>query len=794
MRYWARKPGTAAIAVLTLALGLGAAGTVFAALWSVVLRPLPYRDPDRLVVLHSRFAEMPLARLGVSRLDYAELSARSDLFSDIGAYQFEDFSRTGVERAEKVNAIAVTRSLLDVLEVKPVLGRLFQPEETPSVVISERYWESDFARDPNILGRTLQLDGKAYPVVGVMPSSFVFPNEVTQIWVPLTFRPAQLLDSKNVYLRTIARLRPGLDVTHTSQQIQEFSQEKARTATGDSARARPGWTLFLTPLGADGDGSRRQWIGILFAAVMFLWAIVCWNFASLLLVRWTEQRFDLAVRKTLGASRGRLAWQVFREALILAAAGGAGGVFIARAGVWLLSRYGSAGTVRMENEVYWFCLGLPLLTAALAGLYPAKNATRDLSLEALREAGHQRTDARGARRWQQGLIVAQVAAATVMLVAGGLFARSLISLLEVPVGFDPHNVTTIQITLPRERYKDPLQRKSFWERLFTQARALPGVTAISGCSLLPFGYGENINTFSIEGKPKPRVEPFADINSVLPGYFDTMRIPLLNGRVLDGRDAAKSVTVIDETLARRFFAGENAIGRRIRVPWGVFEVVGVVGSVKNAALDVQGSPELYFVPPASTGSTLVIRTGRAMPELSKLVAGIVSGIDRDQPIYDIFPEDYFVEHSLKTRRFVVWLVGVFAVIGTGLASLGVFNLLSYTVQMRRREIGIRMAVGASSGRIALWICRTGVALVLAGLAMGTLVSVAGQSFLRSQLFGVRFAEPSVWLAVSGVVGVMGVVACALPAWRAARVNPGESLRGDVGRPVMAASRRTRRLV
>jgi putative ABC transport system permease protein len=776
VKYWARRPGTAALAALTLGLGIGAAGTIFAALWSVVLHPLPYRDPASLVVVHSRFTEMPLARLNASPLDYAELSARPDLFSDAGAYQFEDFNRTGVERAQKINAVSVTRGLFDVLDVQPVLGRLFQPEETPSVVISERYWESDFGRDPGILNRSLLLDGRVYPIVGVMPASFAFPNEVTQMWVPLTFRPAQLLNSKNVYLRVVARLARGVSFVEASERLQEFSQQQARTAEGDSARARPGWALFLAPMGADDDGSRRWWIAILFVAVMSLWAIVCWNFASLLLVRWTDQQFDLAVRRTLGASRGQLAWQVFREALILSAAAGVGGGILTQAGVRLFSRYGSAGTIRMDSEVYWFCLGLPFLTAVLAGAYPAWNALRESPLGVLREAGHQRTAAKGTRRWQHGLIVAQVAAATVMLAAGGLFTRSLIALLQVPVGFDAHHVTTIEITLPPERYKDPILRQNFWDRVMAEVRALPGVTAVSGCSLLPFGYGENINTFSVEGEPKARVEPFADINNVFPDYFDVMRIPLRSGRVLDGRDAGKPVIVIDEGLAARYFSGKNPIGRKIRVPWGVFEVVGVAGSVKNAALDVQGAPELYFATTPPLGTTLTIRTEQRVPELSKLVARIVSGIDRDQPIYNVIPEEEFVEHSLKTRRFVAWLAGAFAAAGTLLAALGVFNLLSYTVQMRQKEIGIRMAVGASGRVIAVWVCRSGASLVLCGLAAGALVFWCAQGLLRSQLYGVGTAEPSVWGGVLGVVGLMGAAASVLPAWRAARTNPSESLR------------------
>jgi predicted permease len=615
VRYWTRRPGTAAIAILTLTLGLAAATTVFAALWSVVLRPLPYRDSNRLVAIHARLAEVPLARLNPSPLDFSELSAHHDLFSDMGAYQFMDYTRTGIERAEKVNAIAVTRSLLDVLDVKPVLGRLFQPDETPSVVISERYWESDFGRDPAILSRTLQLDGKAYPVIGVMPSWFAFPNDVTQMWVPLTFRPAQLLDGKNYHLRTLARLRPGLEFAQASKEIETLSREIARTAPPDLPRSRPGWTLFLAPMGADDDGSRRRWIDILFAVAMFLWAIVCWNFASLLLVRWTDQKFEIAVRRTLGAARGSLVWQVLREAFVLAGVAGTGGVLLAQAGVWLISHYGSAGKVRMDSEAYWFCAGLSLLTAILAGLYPALSVTRELASEDLREAGHQRTSAKGTRRWQQGLIVTQVATATVMLVAGGLFTRSLIALLRVPLGFDAHNVTTIQISLPRGRYKDPSQLKHFWEAALGQIRALPGVTSVSGCSLLPFGYGENINVFSIEGKPKPKVEPFADINYVVPDYFATMRISLLSGRYLNAQDSEKPspVIVIDDTLARKFFPGENPVGRRVGMPWGLFEVVGVVGSVKNSAVDLESAPEIYFPAAPGLGSTMVIRTERPSP-------------------------------------------------------------------------------------------------------------------------------------------------------------------------------------
>jgi predicted permease len=787
MRYWSRRPGTLLLAVVTLALGLGAATTFFAALWSVVLRPLPYADPGRLVVIRNRIPEANLLHLPASLLDYGQLSARPDIFSGVGGYYFLDLTRTGIEHAQRVNAVAATRTLLAVLDVKPILGRYYSGDETDAILLSESYWTENFARDPTILNRTIQLDGKNYTVSGVMPASFVFPNDVTQMWVPLNFRPAQLTDGMTYYLRTVARLRPGLSAAAAETAIAQLSREYAQVAPANTPRARAGWSMFLSPLASDENQPRRSWATMLFGSVMLLWAIVCWNFASLLLVRWNEQRFELALRTSLGASRSGLAFGVFREAIVLSALGGIGGLAAAYAGVALLTRYGSAGTIlrngaagtiSMEPPVYWFCAALTVLTGILSGMYPAWSAARGVALEAIQAGGHQHTTSVKSRRWQQMLIVAEVAAATVLLVLGGSLVKSVLEMLKADPGFDPRHLTTVEVSLPKEQYKTPEQRWAFAERAFGAIRALPGVTGASACTLLPFGYGENINTFEIIGKPKPQADPFADMNFVWPDYFETMHIRLLKGRAFEERDhlSTRRITVIDQTMADKFFPGEDPIGRQIRTSKVVFEVVGVVNNVRVAALDQDPAPQMYF-PVTSEGlSSIVIRTREDVPGLVNQVAGAIAGIDRDRPIYNIFPMEALVDRSVRFRRFVAWLVSVFAISGVLLSSAGTYSVLAYTVQLRRREIGIRMAVGASNRRIAAWIAKSGAAVISTGLILGVLASIAGERILRTQIAEIRFADFWVWTALLTVLAVAGALACAAPAWRASRIHPADSLK------------------
>jgi putative ABC transport system permease protein len=774
LRQVKQRPAYALTCIAVLAFGLGASTAVFSALYSAALKPLPYPEPDRLVVVHNRLPGSGFESMGASPADYLNLSQHRELFAETGAYYFLDLNLSGVEVPKKVNAVAITASLFRVLGAQPLLGRTFTDVEQRyrgprAVILTEDYWQSAFGRDPRILNRSLQLNGELYPIVGVMPKSFAFPNEVTQMWTPMALRdPA---DSRSYFLRMYARLAPGLDVLEASRRISHFSSPVS---------APPGWIYFLNPVARDDDGAVRRWLWILFAAVSCFLLIVCSNVAGLVLMRSSERRFDLAVRMALGAGRWRIARQVLTEVLLLTACGGIAGLGIARIGIVLLARYGPHIAPRLETPVFWFSLALSLLTGIVCGLYPALHSARAASVAGLTEAGWQRTAGRAGRLWQQGLIVAQVGVATALLVCGGLLIHSLVRLLETPLGFDARNVLTMYVSLPPLRYPDPESRARFFAAMLEHIPAIPGVDAASACTLLPFGYGENVNTFEIVGQPKPSGTPYADLNMVSRGYFETMRIPLLRGRAFTAQDrpGAPLSTVIDETFARRFFAGEDPIGRQVKMPWSTYTIAGVVGSVKVSALDQESPLTLYFSAEQSPVTDMVLAIRSRLPESSIVpaVGRIAAGIDRDQPVYDVAPLQVRIDRSIRARRFVVWLMLVFASAGTALAAVGLYGLLSYTVALRRREIGIRMALGAGRNAIAMLVCRDGMKLVAAGILLGSGAALGGYRFIASQMYGVGIGDRVIWLAVLAIVCGSGLIASALPAWRVTRLNPAESLR------------------
>jgi predicted permease len=777
LRQMRRKPTFAAVVILTLALGLGASTAVFSELYSAVLKPLPYRAPDQLVVVHNRFPQLHLARLGTSPFDYLDLREQRGLFSDVGLYYFLDLNHTGVERPQKVNAVAMTSSLFRTLDVKPLIGRVFTPEEERfngphAVILSEPYWRSAFGGDRQILQRSMQLNGEEYRIAGVMPKSFRFPNDVTQMWTPVAFQPKELASRANpgyYYLRMVARLSRGLSVEQAATRIDQLSRSMAAHHDG-SPRERVGWQFFLLPMARDDDGSVRRWMTMLFAAVTGLLILVCSNVAGLLLVRSAERQFDFSLRMALGAGRWRIARQALTEVLLLALGGGAAGLLIAKAGLRALAQYGPpAGRAEMVSAVFWFGAGLTLATGIACGVYPAWTATRAGSASPTK------------RRWQQALIVAQVGVATTLLLSGGLLLRSFLRLIEAPLGFNARNVLTMEIDLPPLRYPTPESRASFYDQVLQRTKQIPSVESAAGCSLLPFGYGENVSTFEIAGRPKPSVNWYANMNNVSADYLTTMEIPLLRGRFFSNDETGDSqpIAVIDETLAKRYFAGQDPIGQNLKIgqrlntPLATYRIVGVVGSVKTTALDVEGPPTIYF---GSRAGTLVIRSNLPMGALTNDVQRIVTQIDKDQPVHEVSLLETYVNRSLKTRRFVVFLVTLFGAAGIVLAALGLYGLLSYSIAVRRREIGIRMAIGATGRSIAGLICFSGLRLVIAGAALGCAGAFVAHRYIASQLYGVGFYDRVTWLAVASGVALAGVLACVLPAWQAARTNPMESLR------------------
>jgi predicted permease len=423
---------------------------------------------------------------------------------------------------------------------------------------------------------------------------------------------------------------------------------------------------------------------------------------------------------------------------------------------------------------------MSLVTGVVCGLYPGWSATRIPAADSLKAGGHQRTASK--RTWQQGLIVAQVALAKTLLLCGGLLVQSLIRLLNVPLGFDPKNILSMEVTLPNSRYTTPEERGRFLGTLVEEAARVPGIDNVSGCSLLPFGYGENVNTFEILGRPKPPSPPFALINNVLPGYFETLRIPLLRGRYFTTQDrpGSEPVALIDETLARQFSANVDPIGQQLKMPWGTFTITGIVNGIKNNALDIENRPTIYFSAQQTPafGTTLVVRSQLPVNTITESIQRIVARIDPDEPVYDVISLQTFVDRSVKMRRFVASLTSVFASAGIGLAALGLFGLLSYMIALRRREIGIRIAVGASRQAIAFLVCRGGMPLVLAGTVLGAAAAMGAHRLIATQLYGTQFEDAWTWVAVVGIVAVTGLLACAGPAWRAARVDPTKALRAE----------------
>jgi putative ABC transport system permease protein len=782
-----RNAGFSLTCILLLAFGLSVNTAVFSALYKVVLKPLPYPKPEQLVAVHNRFPGLGIGRTGASVVDYLELREHRELFSETGVDYFLDLTRTGIERPQKINAIAMTSSLFRALGVPPLMGRFFDAVEEQyhgprAVIVGEAYWRAELAADPRILGRSLQLDGEVYPIVGVMPAAFQFPNAVTQMWVPVpnSLDRASSGAATNHYLRMLARLAPGLSVEEASSRIDQLSRAMAAENPQDHPIDPLGWRYFVAPIARDDDGSLRRWIAILFASVSCLLLIVCTNASGLILVRSTARQFELSVRMALGASRVRIARLVLMEVLILAVVGGAGALLLAQAMSGLLSKYGPVGAVEIEAPVYWFGLALTLAAGIACGLYPAWSAARSHPIDSLKQGGNQRTASSSQQRWRQGLIVAQVGIATGLLVCGGLLTHSLFRLLEVPLGFDARNVLTVQTQLHGPRYKEPGASSNFIHTVMEQTARIPGVDAASACTLLPFGYGENGNTFEIVGKPKPSVDPYAIFNLILPNYFTTMRIPLIRGRAFTDQDGPGSdpAAIIDETLARRFLPGEDPIGKQVQMPWGKYTIVGVVGSVKTTALDVETSPQIYFPEEQPNSMTLVIRSRLPQSSLVADLDRIVHQIDNDETIFEIELLQNYVDKSFKARRFVALLMSGFAIAGAFLAAVGLYALLSYIAAMRRREAGIRIVLGAGPGSIAWLLCRGGVRLVAAGAILGSAAAVGASRFVASQLYGTQLQDAAAWLAALGVVGFTGLAACALPAWRAAQLDPAECLRAE----------------
>jgi len=795
------NPGFTAVAVVTLALGIGANTAVFSLVRAVLLRPLPFPEPGRLMLLWDdmRSRGGP-ASVNPAPADYALWKTGSRSFTDMAALAPTTYNLTGSGEPQKLSAIRTTANLFSVLGMQPLLGRTLTaaddlPGATPAVVLGEGLWRSRFGADPDVVGQTIVLNGLPYTVAGVVPSDFQFPDQNAKLWVAAQFTPAELAIDGTYYLFVVARLKPGVGRTAAQSELAALARPYAGPP---QPNARIG--VSVSSLHDTLTRGVRPALAMLLGAVGLVLMIACVNVANLLLARSASRRREVALRKALGASGGRIVRQLITEGVLLAAAGAALGVVLSSLTFTYLTRLVPDGLPSGTRPV--LDVGVLLFTAVMAsaivvafGAGPAFAAWRVSLNTVLKSARLHGTSSARARRVRDGLAIAEVMLTVMLLVGAGLLLRSYANVLRVPLGFDPDHVLIAETLLSPSAYKDNAARSAFYDGVLHRVRALPSVTGAGYVNYPPLTFKGGRAYFSIEGQPPP---PPADssrnvaVDRVISGgYLAALGVPLVRGRHLDerDRDGTPLTVVVNERFVARHWPDRDPIGRRIHfgagaaAPW--LTVVGVVGDVRQLALDAPAEPEVYL-PAAQVGVAapffwpqhLVVRSSGNPSALAAAIRRAVAEVDPDEPVANIRSMNDVFDSELLNRTTQMTLVAVFAGLALAMASIGLYGVLAYAVAQRVPEIGIRMALGADRVGVARLIVRQGGLVALAGIALGLAAALAGGRLVESLLFGVSARDPLVFAAAAATLLGVALLACWLPARRAAAVDPLVALRAE----------------
>ena len=801
LRMLARNPGFTAIAVLTLALGIGANTAIFSVVNAVLINPLPYPQPDRLVALYSRTAQFTNSSISYPNfLDWVRLNHS---FSALAAYRSDDFTLTGTGEPERVPVDFVSASFFPLLGIKPALGRWFNPQEdqiggAPVVVLSSGLWKRKFGASPDILGKAITLNGTSYTVVGVLPASFFYSGNNFQradVYVPIGSWSDPIFRDRraSMGMDAVGRLKPGV----TFEQARADMDTLARHLAEEYPVADKDTGITLVPLKQNVVGDIQAYLLVLLAAVGFVLLIACVNVANLMLARATGRAREFAIRAALGAGRGRVIRQVLTESTLLALAGGGLGILAARWGLQaglsvLPDVLPRVETVRLDTHVLLFTLAACLLTGLLFGLAPALRTSAQNLQETLKEGGRGTSAAH--HRTQSAFVVAEVALALVLLAGAGLMIRSLAALWSVDPGFDPHNILAFRATFPPAKSPDAV--RTTWRQVQDNIEAIPG---IQGASVTLGSFptrGDSDLPFWLEGQPKPATVNGMKVSLfylVQPDYLKVMKIPLLRGRFLTSADAEHSpfVIVIDNRFAQLYFPGQNPIGRRVNfdILNMTAEIVGVVGHVKQWGLDENSSSPVlaqcymspYQLPDAlvmlvASNLGIVARTsGRPLAQVGS-VRRALRQINSQSVVYGVGTVESILSDSLSTRRFAMILMGVFAALALLMASVGTYGVISYLTSQRTHEIGIRMALGAQKRDVLAMVVGQGFKLALIGIGIGIAGSLVLTRFLAGLLYGVKPADPVTFIAVALILTGVAIMACYIPARRAAKVDPMVALR------------------
>jgi predicted permease len=795
-----RSPGYTVLVVLTLALGIGASAAMFSVVRAVVLEPLRYAQPERLVRITSELRGFSATDTGVAAAELIDYQARSDLFAGVAGVMPVSANATGSDTPQRVEVLLVSWNYFAVLGVAPAHGRVFGPgDDTPGVanlaVVSDGFWRRTMGADPQAIGRTIVVDEDRVQVVGVMPPGFHHPGRTLQgevdLWSPAGFRGGAPSRSRRRLEGALARLQPGVTLQDAQARLEEYGRTVRRQFPADYPEPH-GWTPRVVPLQEDVVGAVATPMFVLLSGVGLLLLVACVNVAHLVLARMTSRRTEIAIRQALGASGRRLAGQLMIESALLASAGALTGVLVASWGLRALTVLAPPRLPRVDQVA----LDVTAIGAAAVvafgvmvafGLVPGLSLREAGTAAALKEGAGRASDGRGGRT-RTLLVAAEVAIATVLLVAAGLLVRTVGGLLEVPVGFDTQNLVTARLTLPRPNdpsraeYLDPQQRTALYREVLGRVSALPGVERAALSSQVPLGGFTPPLFVEIEGLARGGAAPVMHQFQVSPSFFDTLGVPLSAGRGFSGADVAggEPVAIVSETAARRFWKGASPVGARMRLgpeaPW--MTIVGVAGDVLNRRLTEPPQPILYRPIEQASDLTMAVllRTRGDTPALGEQVAREIRAIDPDLPVYGVRTMDEWLATAVSQRRFLMRLLVTFGMLATVLALLGIYGVMAYSVSRRTREIGIRIALGAREADVAGMVLRAGLTVTAAGITSGLLASLVLSRYLRSQLFGIGPSDPlTLGLVLAGML-LVSLAAAYVPARRAARVDPLLALR------------------
>jgi putative ABC transport system permease protein len=776
------------VALVALALGIGANTAIFSVINAVLLKGLPYKDADQLVVIWEKLKQVDQVELSPG--DFAAYSERGRSFTHIAASERANFNLTGIDEPLRLEGQRATANLFETLGFTATLGRTFTDEEDRTnarvAVLSYRLWHNRFAGDPQIVGREIALNGINYTVIGVMPAEFLYPAPINntkpgEIWTPRSLSTERERGAHN--LLTIGRLRPGVSWEQARSEFELISRQRSQELTqGDD-----GHRVNLVPLPAQVGRQQRTALYVLVGAVGLVLLIACANVANLLLTLAAGRRKEIALRLALGAKRSGIMRQLLTESLLLSLVGGGIGLLVA---VWLsrairvlsLGQIPRAESIEVDSSVLAFTILVSVATGLIFGMAPALQASRT-DLNSTLKDGARGTMGAGGHRLRSALVIGEVALSLLLLAGAGLMIKSFWRLQQVDPGFNPQNLLSVEVTLPAARYPESQQRTAFFQQVLERVSTLPGVSAAAVVNSPPLSGRRNIDIFPIEGHPEPKGisdAPLADFRLISPDYFRMMGIPMLQGRGFTEGDAQNTakVTIVSQAFATKFGAGENMLGKRLRIGDDWYAVVGVARDIRQSGLDEEAAPHVYvsYSQAGPTRAGLLVRTTTDPLSLVAAVRGQVQAVDRDQPIYNVDTMSAMIAAAVAPRRLNLVLLGSFAALALALAAVGIYGVMANLVTQRTGEIGLRMALGAQQVDVLRLVIGRGLRLTLVGMAVGFGASFALMRLMASLLFGVSANDPFTFAAITVLLLLVALLACYMPARRATKVDPLVALR------------------